>query len=197
MRALRAVPPLLLTLVVASGCSESPDPVAPPDEPLLRAAPGPGPVGQLQNFVAPHSADQEVADPPVVSGARGQAVFQLNKDGTELHYRLIVANIENVLQAHIHCGAAGVNGPVVAFLYPDGPPAVLIPGRLNGILATGVITNDDVIPRPDSEACPGGVANFDELVEKLRTGEAYSNVHTSQYPPGEIRGQIHAGGPHH
>ncbi len=197
MRAVRVFLVLSLPLAVAVACSGDSDLIAPPEDPLFQGSPGSGPVGQLQTFVAPHSGDQEVADVPVVTRARGQAVFQLNKEGTELRYRLIVANIENVLQAHIHCGAAGVNGPVVAFLYPDGPPAVLIPGRLNGILATGVITADDVIARPDSEACPGGVANFDELVEKLRTGGAYSNVHTEQYPPGEIRGQIRAGGPHH
>lgn len=142
-----------------------------------------------RNFTAPLSGDAERPD-PVDTNATGVGIFHLSKDGTELSYKLIVANIENVLQAHIHCGSAEVAGPVVAFLYPSGPPPVLIPGRTDGILAEGTITAGDVIPRPDSPACPGGVADFDDLLAKLRSGDAYVNVHTVQFPGGEIRGQI-------
>lgn len=141
-----------------------------------------------KNFVAPLSGGQEV--PPADTLARGVATFKLSKDGTSLDYKLIAANIENILQAHIHCGTEGVNGPVVAFLYPSGPPPVLIAGRFNGVLAEGTLTAASVIPRPDSAACPGGIANFDELLDKMRSGGAYVNVHTSQFPGGEIRGQI-------
>jgi hypothetical protein len=139
-------------------------------------------------FVAPLSGGEEV--PPVATNATGVATFKLSADETELRFRLVVANIHNVTQAHIHCGAAGVNGPVVLFLYPEGPPPVLIPGRFQGVLASGTRTGADVIPRPDSPECPGGVANLDDLVAKMRSGDAYVNVHTSQHPPGEIRGQI-------
>jgi hypothetical protein len=104
---------------------------------------------------------------------------------------LIVANIEGVTQSHIHCGAEGVNGPVVAFLF--GP--VLGGLDANGVLAQGALTNANTIPRPDSAQCPGGVANFDELIAKIRSGEAYVNVHTLANPGGEIRGQIRTAGP--
>lgn len=141
-----------------------------------------------RNFRAHLSGSEEV--PPADTRGQGQAIFQLSKDGTELTYKLIAANIENITQAHIHCGAAGVNGPVVVFLYPAAPPAELIPERFNGVLAEGVRTNDNVISRPDSDECPGGVVNFNELMAKIRSGDAYVNVHTLQYPGGEIRGQI-------
>jgi hypothetical protein len=193
---------LVLPALLVAACADPPTVSAPdgafleaPSDALFLGGPGAGPAGLLQNFVAPHSGDQEV--PANDSRARGQAVFQLSKDGTTLRYRLIVANIENVTQAHIHCGAPGTNGPVVAWLYPPAPPAELIPGRTNGPLAHGAITEADVIERPDSPTCPGGVASLSELIEKMRTGGAYSNVHTSQFPPGEIRGDIHAGGRHH
>jgi hypothetical protein len=146
------------------------------------------PAASSDNFAAPLSGVQEV--PPADTNARGVATFKLSKDGTSLDYKLIAANIENILQAHIHCGAEGVNGPVVAFLYPPGPPPVLIEGRFDGVLAEGTITAANVIPRPDSAACPGGIANFDELLARMRSGEAYVNVHTTQFPGGEIRGQI-------
>ena len=142
--------------------------------------------GHNRNFVAHLSGDNEV--PPVDTRAQGQAKFQLSKDGNELHFKLIAANIENILQAHIHCGAAGVNGPVVVFLYPEGPPPVLIPGRFSGVLAEGTIT--DAFLAPGQAACPDGVTDFDDLIAKMRSGEAYVNVHTSAFPGGEIRGQI-------
>ena len=142
------------------------------------------------NFVAHLSGGEEV--PAVDTRAQGQAIFHLR--GDELEFKLIASNIVDVLQAHIHCGAAGVNGPVVAFLYPAAPPAVLIPGRSNGILSEGVITNANIIPRPDSPACPGGVADFDDLLTKMESGDAYVNVHTVAYPGGEIRSQVRLAG---
>jgi hypothetical protein len=142
-----------------------------------------------QNFVAPLSGGEEV--PPVDTNARGQTLFRLNADETAIDFKLIVANLKDTTQAHIHCGAAGVNGPVVAFLFGLVEDGV----TTNGILSQGTVTPADVIPRPDSAACPGGVADFDDLVEKMRSGEAYVNVHTVAHPPGEIRGQIRAVGP--
>lgn len=138
---------------------------------------------EQRNFRASLSGSQEVADPPVETAARGQSTFRLSADGTELHYRVIVANIDNVNMAHIHLAPAGANGPVVAWLYPAGPPPILIEGRTNGILATGVIT---------SESLRGPLLNqsLDDLVAELRAGNAYVNVHTTQFPAGEIRGQI-------
>lgn len=122
----------------------------------------------------------------VVSDGQGQAIFRLSEDGTTLHYKLIVANIDEVTQAHIHCGMAGVNGPVVAFLYGFNAAGT----DVNGILAEGAITQADIRARPDSPACSGGLQTFADLIERIRNGTAYVNVHTFDYPGGEIRGQI-------
>jgi hypothetical protein len=133
------------------------------------------------NFRAHATGAQEV--PARDTRAQGQATFQLSADGTELSFRLIVANIENVTQAHIHVAPAGANGQVVLWLYPDGPPATLIPGRSQGVLNEGTVTAADLVG-------PLAGASMDDLVALLRSGGAYINVHTSQYPPGEVRGQI-------
>jgi hypothetical protein len=133
------------------------------------------------NFRAHLSGGQEV--PENDSRATGQAVFQLSKDGTELSYKVIVANIENVTMAHIHLAPAGVNGPVVAWLYPSSPPAQLIPGKTNGILAEGTITSANLVGMLAGQP-------LSALVEAIKEGRTYVNVHTLQYPPGEIRGQI-------
>jgi hypothetical protein len=134
-----------------------------------------------RNYTASLKGENEV--PAVETNAQGQAIFHLSKDGTELHYKLIVANIENVLMAHIHLAQAGMNGGVVAWLYPDGPPPQLIEGRTDGILAKGTITDEDLV---------GALAgqSLQALIDAMDTGGAYVNVHTTTYPGGEIRGQI-------
>jgi hypothetical protein len=139
----------------------------------------PGPV--VWNFRTHLTGDQEV--PAVSTRAQGQAIFQLNKERTELRYKVIVANIHNVTMAHIHLAPAGVNGPVVAWLYPAAPPAQLIPGRFNGVLAEGILTEDDLVGMLAGES-------LETLVEQIMAGNTYVNVHTLQFPPGEVRGQI-------
>jgi hypothetical protein len=121
---------------------------------------------------------------PNDSQAQGQAIFQVGDDGGDIGFKLIVANIENVTQAHIHCcadtdGTAGI----VVWLYPAAPPAQLIPGRSDGVLAEGVITPASLV---------GSLAGqpLSVLLDHIAGGRAYVNVHTSQFPPGEIRGQI-------
>jgi len=119
--------------------------------------------------------------PPVSTLAQGQAIFMINEDETEISYRLIVANIEDVTQAHIHVGPAGANGPVVAFLYALAPPGQ---GRFSGVLAEGTITAANLV---------GPLAGhpLSDLIAEMRAGNTYANVHTDQYLGGEIRGQIH------
>ena len=72
------------------------------------------------------SGDQEPFTPatpgaptPADSRAQGQAIIQIAEDGESFDYKLIVSNIENVVQGHIHCGPAGVNGPIVVWFYPS------------------------------------------------------------------------------
>jgi hypothetical protein len=132
-------------------------------------------------FEARLSGSEEV--PPVVTEAWGHAVFNLSNGGTELRYRVIVHNIEDVLMAHIHLGATGENGPVVVWLYPYMPPPQLIEGRFDGVLGKGAITADDLV---------GDLAGMDleDLLDEMRAGNTYVNVHTVANPGGEIRGQI-------
>jgi len=122
---------------------------------------------QVSNFVAPLSGDQEV--PVRDTKARGVGIFQLSADGTELRYTLIVANIRNVVAAHIHLAAAGVNGSVVAFLAGNFPPGG---GPSNGVLASGTITAANLVG-------PLVGHPLSDLVTPMGTGGAYVNVHTN------------------
>jgi hypothetical protein len=134
-----------------------------------------------RTFGAHLSGANEV--PAVETNASGQAIFKLSKDGTELSYKLIVANIEDVMQAHIHVAPAGENGAVVAWLYPSGPPPVLIPGVSQGVLATGTITAASLVG-------PLAGQPLSALLDAMKAGNTYTNVHTTANPGGEIRGQI-------
>lgn len=137
----------------------------------------------VKNFRTHLSGDQEV--PAVDTKAQGEATFKVSKDGTSISYKLIVANIENVFMTHIHLAAKGQNGPVAVWLYPvGGPPPQLIEGRFSGVLAEGIITVDDLTGPLDEEE------SLDELIEEMKSGGAYVNVHTTQNEGGEIRGQI-------
>jgi hypothetical protein len=150
------------------------------------------------NFGTPLGAGEEVMPTGVVndSRARGNAVFQLSQDGTELTYQLIVANIENVFQAHIHQGPAGTNGPIVVWLYPStSPPAGPTGGgRIDGVIATGTITAANMIGPLTGQP-------FSALIAEIKSGNTYVNVHTNDgvaptntgpgdFPGGEIRGQL-------
>ena len=133
------------------------------------------------NFGTHLTGDEEV--PPNDSRAQGQAIFQVNEDETEISFRLTVANLENLTQAHIHRGQPGTIGGVVVWLYPEAPPSRLIPGRTQGTIGQGVITDSDVV----GSLAGQGVAG---LLAEIRAGNAYVNVHTTQLPVGEVRGHL-------
>jgi len=146
------------------------------------------------NLIAILSGDDEV--PARDTLARGVAVFRLSDDGASLSYRLIVANIDNVVASHIHVGAAGVNGPVVAFLAGNFPAGG---GRTSGVLAEGTITAANLVG-------PLAGQPLAVLVAAMNAGGTYVNVHTNDgvsptnsgpgdFPGGEVRGQIRPNGP--
>jgi hypothetical protein len=166
---------MLACMVVFSSCDTPNTDDVLQDEATLKSG------NKVMNFRAHLTGDQEV--PANESIAQGQAIFQLSKDGTELSYKLIVANLENLSASHIHLAPAGSNGGVVAFLYPSAPPSVLIPGTTNGVLAEGVITAANL---------RGALLNkpLSALIDAMSAGNAYVNAHTTAYPGGEIRGQI-------
>ncbi len=85
--------------------------------------------------------------------------------------------------AHIHMGAMDENGPVVAWLFPSNPPPVTVEGRFSGVLAAGIIT---------AATLTGPLQNqmLQDLIDMIKAGKAYVNVHTLQNGGGEIRGQI-------
>src|SRR5262245_17607147 len=86
--------------------------------------------------------------------------------------------------AHIHFGRPDVAGGVAVFLCGGGGrPACPASGTV-----TGTIVPTDVVG-PSGQGIAAG--EFAELVRAIRRGATYVNVHSSLYPHGEIRGNIH------
>jgi hypothetical protein len=150
--------------------------------PTMMLAPTGVATGQARTtWYAPLSGDEQV--PRTASRGMGFASFELAPAGNALQYYLFVDNIQNVLMAHIHIGAAGQNGPVAVWLYPAAPPARLISGTVSGFIGQGTITTANFTGPLQGQ-------QFGALVNALNNGTAYVNVHTTQFPGGEIRGQI-------
>jgi CHRD domain len=100
--------------------------------------------------------------------------FRYIAAGDKLCYILSAFNIDPPLAAHIHAGAAGVNGGIVVMLeVPDHVSAACITAEpdssLNSIM---VLTQEEL------DAIIANEAGF------------YANVHTAPFPAGAIRGQL-------
>ena len=164
----------VMILILGSCTKENVEPVTMQQEDELQRGGG-------RNYILQMTGSQEV--PPNSSEATATAIFNLRNNGTELHYRLIVNNMENLTMAHIHIGEPGVSGPAVVWLYPSSAPGQLIPGTFNGVLSSGVITSADLV---------GPLAGMDlsDLIDLMDSHSVYANVHSTQYPGGEIRDQF-------
>ena len=173
--------PMLAALVIA-GCTLTEAPPTAARDGGLAAARNPGaPAHGSRSYGAHLTAEGEVAE--VESRAQGQVHVKIAKDGNSLEFRLNVANIDDVLMAHLHLGLPTENGPVVVWLYPEGPPPQLIPGRTSGTLAFGTVTAADLVG-------PLAGMPFEALLDAIEEGLIYVNVHTTEYPGGEIRGTL-------
>lgn len=119
--------------------------------------------------------------PAVDTDASGDVDFEWEEPDEELEFVLRVQDIENVTMAHIHFGEAGVSGPIIVTLFQTANPVTV---TTSTEIASSQITPDDIL------AVTGFDGTFDGLIEAIRSGDAYVNVHTQAHPAGEIRGQI-------
>ncbi len=116
---------------------------------------------QASNHVAALNGGNEV--PPVNTPGTGTFSASLNEVTLVMTFQIDYENLlGTTTAAHIHRGTAGVNGPVV---YP---------------LATS----------PFPSGFQGQITLNPADLTDLMNGGLYVNVHTVQFPAGEIRGQI-------
>jgi CHRD domain len=148
-----------------------------------------GPTGQPFDVTARLRGFQET---PALS-TRGRGDFKATVTRTSIQYELSYSNLEApALVAHIHFGQRGVAGGISAFLCGGAPPQSDKPPCPPAGTVRGTITAADVIG-PDGAVGGQGIepGQILELVRAMRAGVTYANVHSTQWPAGEIRGQIH------
>ena len=125
--------------------------------------------------------------PPVQTAAFGSAVYTLGDAGTRLtfHHSLqgfffSSGGLRNIVGAHLHLAPESQNGPIVAILLGDTPflsesvDLEELDGELTARSLTGPLEGQPL----------------DSLIAEIEAGNVYVNIHTENFPSGEIRGQL-------
>ena len=142
---------------------------------------------------------------PVSTTGTGTFKAEISKDGSEINYELTFQDLEgDVRQAHIHIGHPQNQGGIVLWLCDSAtnpsPSATTPectaddPGNLRAGHVTGTLTAADVQAQTGNGIAAG---EWEEVLGLIRAGRTYANVHTSKFPPGEIRSQIDNGDDDH
>lgn len=136
---------------------------------------------------------------PSAVSTTGNGTFnaRISKDGSRIDWELSYEALEgNVLQAHIHFGQKSVTGPISVFLCTNlgnGPAGTQLcpppPATITGTIMAADVT---------AGAAERGIAagEMEELLNAIRAGATYVNVHSSRWPGGEIRSQIEGNSGH-
>jgi CHRD domain len=98
--------------------------------------------------------------PPVTTPGSGRGKIMVSDDGA-VSGSVTTTGIAG-MAAHIHTGAAGINGPVIIPLTKDG----------------------------DTYKVPAGAKLSPDQMKAFKAGELYVNVHTAANKGGELRGQL-------
>lgn len=124
---------------------------------------------------------QEV--PPTNSFAYGSGSFTLDDQTWEIVGSITVTGIPftTVTGAHIHQAPFGQNGAVKFNLLTNQVPgSPIVFGNNFAVVFNGLL--------------PGTAAERQSVLAAWLNDDGYINVHTAQFPGGEIRGQIHCTG---
>ncbi len=116
----------------------------------------------IKFLAAPLMADEQSA--PTESPGSGRAEFVLDRPTQRLEWTVTYENLTSqAVAAHVHGPQTpGGNAGILFDLAPDGMKSPLV----------------------------GSYVLNDGELEYLLTGRMYVNIHTTKYPPGELRGQV-------
>jgi|SRR5688572_15944512 len=147
---------------------------------LLSATPS---SAQVVNMTATLTGAEETTATPgvlgILTGAVGTATVSVDATNQEVAVQLQLFNFATGTTAgHIHVGPRGVAGPVVLnFPVPTGQTGDL---PLSFRLGPSAF-----VARPEI-----GINTMTDAIQSIVGGGAYVNIHSSQFPGGEIRGQL-------
>lgn len=132
--------------------------------------------------------------PAINTPASGRLDLRIANDEQSIAYTLSYEDLRGtVTQAHIHFAVRGTNGGVMLWLCgtstnpgpaaPNNPPACPAPGGS----VSGTLTAASVQAIAAQQLSAGDMPS---VIDAIRVGAAYGNVHTTVVPSGEIRGQV-------
>jgi hypothetical protein len=136
------------------------------------------PDASAQTLTANMNGGEET--PILNTGAVGTADVIVDAANQEVTVTLRVFNIPTPTTAgHIHIGPAGIAGPVVINF-----PEALV-GRTGDFAMTFRAGPNQFVARPAI-----GINTMQDAIQAILNGNSYVNIHTQQFPAGEIRGQL-------
>jgi len=119
--------------------------------------------------------------------------FRATVSGDSITFELTYSGlVADSLFAHIHLGQKNVAGSVMIFFCDNSNPSHsprTCPARSGTV--TGTVTATDFIGPNGQGIAPG---EFSNVLEAIRSGVTYVNVHSTKFPTGEIRGQVRVTG---
>ena len=156
-----------------------------------------------RNFRARLTGFEEVhfipGPPPALRGAvstkaRGSFKATVDRRSKSIRYELRYDGLEGqVTQAHIHFGQHHTVGGIVVWLcQTTGTPAPAAVAAATPFCPQSGEVSGQIFPNQVLTVTGQGIeaGQFDELLAAIRSGVTYANVHSTLFPPGEIRGQI-------
>jgi hypothetical protein len=132
-----------------------------------------------EKYVAELRSTNEV--PANSSAAVGRVVLLVSRDASYAEYSVEQGGLTGGIRGgHFHRAAAGANGPIVLsfFFNADGT------GNNSPVPGTTDLELNKSIGRTITKA------QLDPILADLRAGNLYANIHTPNFPGGEIRGQL-------
>jgi hypothetical protein len=152
----------------------------------------------VASFTASLTAEQEMtastsqaqaSTTEVSTAGSGTGIFSVTADNQLINYEVTAQNLSSaVTAAHLHCAPLGQSGQIIVPLMNTSSSSPQENQGTNSVTFSGSILASDILPAAIS--CNPNIKTTAQLVQAMREGEIYVNVHTVNFPMGEIRGQL-------
>jgi hypothetical protein len=130
--------------------------------------------------------------PAISSPGTGSFSARLSDDELSVQYKISFSGLSApVTQSHIHFGRIHTAGAIMVWLCQSATnhdPTGLAPTCVNEGTVEGTITAANIVQAGAQGITAGEYAEF---LAALRNRAGYANVHTTAFPGGEIRGDVH------
>ena len=125
--------------------------------------------------------------PAVHTNGSGRVTLTIADDQKSISFSLTYSGLNSApLFSHVHFGQPNVNGGV-SFFFCGGGGKPACPASATTTPVTGTVVAADVAGL-GTQGMPA--QDLGAIIQEIRAGFAYANLHTQTSPGGEIRGQL-------